>query len=127
MVNDFSPVVASYPFEGFLRKPSKMDMHIFSESYFEDMVFGANANINIEQFAMNNLALMGWNPKTQREVDDEKRLADDLKKADQENSRILDMINTSSQIKRAFLWLILDWKFFKEKMKINYDRWNNKK
>lgn len=122
VINSFSPIVASIPFEGFLRKPSKIDMHIFSASYFEDMVYGANEKINIEKFAMNHLAILGWNPKTSEEIDVEERVLADAVHTDEENTRILNMINTSSQIKRAFVWMLLDWKFFKEKMRVNYNR-----
>ena len=122
IINSFSPIVASIPFEGFLRKPSKIDMHIFSASYFEDMVYGANEKINIEKFAMDNLATLGWNPKTSEEIEAKTRILEDAVHTNEENTRILNMINTSSQIKRAFVWLLLDWKFFKEKMRVNYNR-----
>lgn len=40
----------SLPYEGFLSCSSKADYSIFSQSYFEDLVYGANENINIESF-----------------------------------------------------------------------------
>ena len=40
-VIDYSGQEVSMPFEGFLRHPNKTDLHIFSESYFEDKVYGA--------------------------------------------------------------------------------------
>ena len=119
---DYSTKVVSLPFEGFLRKTSAFDMHIFSASYFEDMVFGAKERINIETFAMDGLAMMGWKPKTRAEKAEECKERELLEQSEMENSRILELINTSSQIKRAFVWLILDWKFFKEKLAVNIQR-----
>ena len=86
------------------------------------MVYGANEKINIEKFAMDNLATLGWNPKTSEEIEAKTRILEDAVHTNEENTRILNMINTSSQIKRAFVWLLLDWKFFKEKMRVNYNR-----
>lgn len=119
---DYSPMAASIPFEGFLREPSRFDMHIFSASYFEDMVFGANEKINIEQFVMNNLYDMGWIPKNESEIEEEKIRQQIEGQLHQQNDRILNLINTSSQLKRALVWMLLDWKFFKEKLNVNVNR-----
>lgn len=116
-VNGFSPFMASVPFEGFLRKPSRVDLHIFSASCFEDMVFGASERINIEQFALNQLAVM----------ESEKSESEFRESIYEENPRIMDMINHSSQIKRAFVWLLLDRKFLMEKIRINFNRWFRRK
>lgn len=118
-VVDFSAQEVSLPFEGFLRCPEINDMHIFSASYFEDLVYGARTEINIEEFAMQNLASMGWNPR----MNDEKaEAAESASVINPEDERITNLINHSSQLKRAFVWLILDWKFFKEKLGANIKR-----
>ena len=36
--------------------------------------------------------------------------------------RILDIVNRSPQVKRGLVWMILDWSFFTEKVKINIRR-----
>lgn len=46
----------SLPFEGFLRNMKDIDRRIFCASYFEDMVYGANDNINIYEFLQNQYA-----------------------------------------------------------------------
>lgn len=119
-VMDFSAEEASIPFEGFLRTPGRMDMHIFSASYFEDFIFGAREHINIEAFAMQNLAALGWNPKTREEIEAEKRIEEQQQTTKEEENRILTIINHSSKVKRAIVWFLLDWKFFKEKFSINF-------
>lgn len=119
VVKDFSPYEVSIPFEGFLRRPSKNDMHIFSASYFEDLVYGACDSINIETFAMQNLAEAGWIPKTKAEINAE---TVSQKKLSEYDENIINMINHSSQWKRAFIWILLDWKFFKEKLRLNIQR-----
>lgn len=113
---DYSWEDVSLPFEGFLRYPNANDMHIFSASYFEDMVFGAREEINIEQFAMQNLAALGW-PEVSREfVESEAPIVN------HEDKRITNLIHHSSQIKRAIVWIVLDSSFFVEKLKINLNR-----
>lgn len=115
-VVDFSPEEVSLPFEGFLRYPEFLDMHIFSASYFEDLVYGAREKINIEEFAMQNLADLGWPPCTEEKPD----ISEDMQS--KENERIAAMIHGSSPVRRAVVWLLLDWTFFKEKLKINIRR-----
>jgi hypothetical protein len=46
----------SLPFEGFLRNMKDADLRVFSASYFEDMIYGANDNINIYEFLRNQYA-----------------------------------------------------------------------
>lgn len=113
---DYSEEVISMPFEAFLRYPAPMDMHMFSASYFEDTVFGARQEINIEEFTMGNLRNLGWpEPEKSEHVSEQTSLNDDEK-------RILEMINGSSQIKRALVWLLLDFSFLIEKIKLNIKR-----
>lgn len=45
----------SLPFEGFLCGACYMDRKIFAASYFEDQVYGADENINIETFINENI------------------------------------------------------------------------
>lgn len=53
---DYLPYVSynsqevSYPFEGFLRYPNDTDISMFNASFFEDLVHGANENINVYEF-----------------------------------------------------------------------------
>lgn len=117
-VIDFSSEEVSLPFEGFLRYPCVADMHIFSASYFEDLVFGAREKINIEEFAMQYLASVGWPPKEEK-----KQMQQSL---GMEEERILDLINHSSQLKRGIVWYILNWSFFIEKLKKNLKRFKKK-
>lgn len=44
------PFECSLPFEGFLRNSKEIDRRIFTSSYFEDLVYGANSQINIYEF-----------------------------------------------------------------------------
>lgn len=113
---DYSWEDVSLPFEGFLRYPSIKDMHMFSASYFEDMVFGAREEINIEQFAMQNLAALGW-PETTQEI-----IKNEVVLTNPEDERITNLIHHSSQTKRAIVWMLLDWSFFIEKLKVNLIR-----
>ncbi|WP_033168327.1 HAD-IA family hydrolase [Clostridium sp. KNHs205] len=45
----------SMPFESYLRFSNRNDRKIFSSSYFEDLVYGAKEQINIEEFINNEL------------------------------------------------------------------------
>ena len=47
---DHSGIEASLVFEGFLRNGSLSDRKIFSESYFEDMVYGAQEKLNVMEY-----------------------------------------------------------------------------
>ena len=115
-VMDYSSEEVSLPFEGFLRYASDMDMHIFSESYFEDIVYGACKQINIEEFVrqqMNNLRL----PQIQ------------ASEAENDNDvsymTLIDILNGSSKFKRAIMWMLLDSDKFKLKLKTNIKSfWN---
>lgn len=51
----FRATEVSLPFEGFLCGAGYMDRKIFSASYFEDQVYGADGNINIETFINQNI------------------------------------------------------------------------
>ncbi len=113
---DYSNIDVSLPFEGFLRYPNVNDMHIFSASYFEDMVFGARKEINIEQFAMQNLALLGW------PIIELPKEESTLPPINIEDEKITQLIHHSSQVKRGLVWILLDWSFFVEKLKINLKR-----
>ncbi|MBR5515668.1 MAG: glycosyltransferase [Clostridia bacterium] len=119
-VLDFSPEIVSLPYEGFLRNPCISDMHIFSASYFEDTVYGGKQEINIEEFALGNLYALGWVPDIREKMEPEAFEND-------EEKRIIGLINKSSKIKRALVWILLDGSFFKEKIKINYNRLFKKK
>ena len=114
---DCSPNEVSMPFEGFIRYPSRQDMHIFSASYFEDMVFGAKQKINIEEFVVSFLMSKDWLLETSAPEYEEEML-----KAEQNDKQIMDMINQSSQLKRAMVWLMLDFSYFKNKLSKNIDR-----
>ncbi len=46
----YSPFDVSMPFEGYLRRLSDADRKIYGASYFEDLVYGASRNINIDEF-----------------------------------------------------------------------------
>lgn len=46
----FRSTEVSLPFEGYLRASRCFDRKIFAASYFEDLVYGAAENINIEEF-----------------------------------------------------------------------------
>jgi len=106
---DFSAQEVSLPFEGFLRMPSDMDLHIFSESYFEDMVYGAKKQINIEKFVGQQL----YNINLQKEKLQvgEQKLTYDL---------LANILNQHSKFVRAILLLIIDRKTFKQKFAKNW-------
>ena len=108
---DYSAQEVSLPFEGFLVHPSRTDMHIFSESYFEDLVYGAAKKINIEQFALNYLESRGYIPPVCTEPEPVEPDYTDLP--------LIDIINQSSKWKRAAIWITLDKKRFINKLKIN--------
>lgn len=108
---DYSAQEVSLPFEGFLVHPSRADMHIFSESYFEDLVYGAAKKINIEQFALNYLESRGYIPPVCTEPEPVEPDYTDLP--------LIDIINQSSKWKRAAIWITLDKKRFINKLKIN--------
>ena len=108
---DYSAQEVSLPFEGFLVHQSRADMHIFSESYFEDLVYGAAKKINIEQFALNYLESRGYIPPVCTEPEPVEPDYTDLP--------LIDIINQSSKWKRAAIWITLDKKRFINKLKIN--------
>lgn len=117
---DYSWEDVSLPFEGFLRYPSAADMHMFSASYFEDMVYGAREEINVERFAMDHLATLGW-PEIPCEIVQQEKVS-----TNPEDERITSLIHHSSQIKRGIIWMLIDWSFFVEKLKINFTRIKNR-
>lgn len=109
---DYSAREVSLPFEGFLVHPSRTDMHIFSESYFEDLVYGAAEKINIEQFALSYLESRGYiQPVTTQ--------AGPPPEPDYTERPLIDIINESSKWKRAAIWMTLDKKRFVNKLKGN--------
>ena len=121
-VLDFSGEEVSMPFEGLLRCPDPADLQVFSASYFEDLVFGASEEINIGEFMRRTLGELDRAEKAgARSIhEDEEQLSTIPDTPDAK--RILDMVNRSPQIKRGLVWMILDWSFFTEKVKINIKR-----
>ena len=122
-VLDFSGEEVSMPFEGLLRFPDPADMQVFSASYFEDLVFGASEEINIAEFLGRTLGELDRAEKSAGSRTSTGTQADsaDLYSTP-DAKRILDMVNGSPQVKRGLIWLILDWSFFTEKVKINIKR-----
>lgn len=57
----YSPFEISMPFEGYLNRLSYADRKIYSASYFEDLVYGASRDINIEEF-LNRMVLLQDEP-----------------------------------------------------------------
>lgn len=53
----YSCVDVSMPFEGYLSRIRGMDRKVYGASYFEDMVYGASRDINIEEFLNQMLPL----------------------------------------------------------------------
>ena len=116
--NAFSHIEVSVPLEGFLRKPSKADIKLFSGSYFEDVVYGARTEINIEEFITNELRSIGW---VFGKVEEEETSVPSLN-ISPEDARMLDLINKSAQWKRAVAWLLMDRSLFWEKLVLNINR-----
>ena len=54
----FRTMEVSFPFEGYLRNSSYLDRKVFAASYFEDMVYGANDKIKIEDFINQTIPYM---------------------------------------------------------------------
>lgn len=108
---DFSPIEASLPYEGFIRQPSCVDLHIFSASYFEDEVWGASDDINIEQFL-----------KEQTNKLNEKHADLEAFKKIYQNDTFMEIMNKKSKPARALLWAIAEPGRLKEKTKINIKR-----
>ena len=123
-VLDFSGEEVSMPFEGLLRYPNPADLQVFSASYFEDLVYGACEEINIGKFLQSTLAELDRKEMAgagARAVSEK----EDLRTEFLENpdaKRILEIVNRSPQVKRGLVWMILDWSFFTEKVKINIKR-----
>lgn len=61
----FRSYEVSLPYEGFLCCGSAADRKIFSQSFFEDLVYGASENINIESFINEYSALASTTEQTQ--------------------------------------------------------------
>ena len=125
-VLDFSGEEVSMPFEGLLRCTDPADLQVFSVSYFEDLVFGAREEINIAEFMKRTLLELDRAEKAgsaakARAVHEDEEILSALSDSS-DAKRILDMVNRSPQFKRGFVWMILDWSFFKEKVKINIKR-----
>ena len=125
-VLDFSAEEVSMPFEGLIRFPNPADLQVFSASYFEDLVFGAREEINIGEFMRRTLYELdrtenaGAAAGMQSRPEDKGHFSAVSDTPDAE--RILEMVNRSPQIKRGLVWMILDWSFFTEKVKINIKR-----
>ena len=125
-VLDFSGEEVSMPFEGLLRWPDPADLQVFSASYFEDLVFGANEEINITQFMQSMLGELERAEKKGAADGIRSVSGNEIQSADlfdtPDAKRILEMVNRSPQVKRGLVWMILDWSFFTEKVKINIRR-----
>lgn len=106
---DFSTQEVSLPFEGFLRTPGDVDLGIFSESYFEDMVYGAKEQINIEKFVRQQLHNMDL--QKERLQSGEQKLTYDS---------LVNLLNQHSKLVRAILLLIIDRETFKQKFVKNW-------
>ena len=108
---DFSPIEASLPLEGFLRQPTCMDLHIFSASFFEDEVWGAKADINIEEFLRNQTNRLNENVNWSGESG-----------KIYQNDTFMELLNKKSKLTRALLWSLAEPKKLKEKTVINIKR-----
>lgn len=108
---DFSPIEASLPFEGFIRQPTCMDLHIFSASFFEDEVWGAKADINIEEFLRNQTNSLNENSPCFNESG-----------KIYQNDTFMELMNKKSKLTRALLWTLAEPKKLKEKTIINIKR-----
>lgn len=96
----------SMPFEGFLCGSGYMDRKIFAASYFEDQVYGADENINIEAFINRNIPYQeGKNGRVQC-VD-----------------WIVRMMQGRSKWAKAAAYWIVDREFFKWIME---EKWKNR-
>ena len=135
----FSPYEVSLPFEGFLLRPSRPDMHIFAASWFEDLVYGAREDINIESFFLEQVRAAGWNPPGEPETagcggeipaapspeETALQLAEERQR--EQNERILARIHGSPSWKRALIWLLTDWRFLLEKAAGKWNHRGNKR
>lgn len=108
---DFSPIEASLPFEGFIRQPSCMDLHVFSASYFEDEVYGAQKQINIEEFLRNQTNRLNESSYWQCESG-----------KIYQNDTFMELLNKKSKLTRALLWSLAEPAKLKEKTVINVKR-----
>lgn len=111
---DFSPIEASYGFEGFIRHFSNVDLHIFSSSYFEDEVYGAQTQINIEEFLKNQTHVL------------DVKLNEDMEALERagvyQSDTFIDILNRKGKASRALLWALVDPGRIKEKVSINIKR-----
>lgn len=113
---DYSPLEVSLPLEGFMRHPSAADLQIFRGSYFEDEVYGGRTELNIEEFLRNqthqldmvSVPLHGPAPV-------------------ENGPSFLDVITPKPQWIRAIIWLLVDFKSFKDRLKLNLIRIFRKK
>lgn len=105
---DYSPIEASYPFECFLRKFTASDLQIFRASYFEDEVWGAQKEINIESFIRQQTA----------ELDADVAKAADMSECgvNPQRETLIEVMNRKPKIVRALMWILVDFQQFREKM-----------
>ena len=101
----FRPQEVSLPFEGFLCGAGYMDRKIFAASYFEDQVYGADENINIEEFMNQYIPF-------QKESGGRKQCVD----------WIVRMMQGRSKWAKAAAYFIVDRKFFKKTIA---EKWKN--
>ena len=87
----------SMPFEGFIRNSRYYDRKIFSSSYFEDMVYGASSQINIEEFINHTII-----PQKTGYLEE------------YEEKNIVQRLEGHSKITKAVVCFLLDKKLFRE-------------
>lgn len=110
-VVDYSEQEVSMPFEGFLRHPNKVDLHIFAESYFEDRVYGARSRINVEKFINQQID----------DMDQKKVNGNTSRRNDILQQSMMEIMNSSPKWKRAIMWLMINPSKFVEKIKGNIE------
>jgi len=113
---DYSALEVSLPLEGFMRHPSAADLQIFCGSYFEDEVYGGRTELNIEEFLRNQteqLDCVSVQPHASAPIDN--------------GPSFIDVITPKPQWLRAIIWLLVDFKSFKDRLKLNLTRIFKKK
>lgn len=89
----------SMPFEGFIRNSKYYDRKIFSSSYFEDMVYGASSQINIEEFINHTIPYMEYQPGV-------------------EQKNLVQTLEGRSLVTKALICFLMDKALFKEIIRI---------
>lgn len=91
---------ASLPFESYLGNAKKMDRLIFSSSYFEDFVYGANEKINIKSY------MYDFNDKQNYKMDE----------MQEKEVFFQTQLDKKGKITRAVIYFMLDKSVFGAKM-----------